>query len=36
MEILVAILVIVAICLGPTALYLAYTRNRPEPFLDRK
>ena len=36
MEILVSVLIIVAICLAPTALYLTYTRNRPEPFLDRK
>jgi hypothetical protein len=36
MEIVIALLIIVAICLAPTGAYLLYTRNRPEPFLDRK
>lgn len=36
MEIILSILIILAICFGPTTAYLLYTRNRPEPFADRK
>lgn len=36
MEIVVSIAIIIAICFVPTLSYLAYTRNHPEPFLDRK
>jgi hypothetical protein len=36
MEIVLALVIIVAICFVPSASYLLYTRKRPEPFLNRK
>lgn len=36
MEIVLALVALVAICLAPTGLYLAYTARRSEPFLTRK
>lgn len=36
MEIVLAVIIMAAICVVPTAAYLLYTLKRPEPFADRK